>query len=206
MDSTAEPSAQAAYVFGYGSLVAMRDPVRVGGVLLEPAPGRLRGFRRAWGVAMDNRAAAPASKHYVEVASGETPSVRVAFLDLEECDGEAVRGLAVPADAERLAALDVREANYTRVDVSAWFEPQLALPVFTYRGTPAARARCRVPPTDPELCVSAGYLEEVRRAFRLLGPAALAEFERTTPPPPFPLRALELVRPDPSAEGMRPGG
>ena len=66
------------YVFGYGSLVALPDAV----------PARLRGYRRVWGVAMDNTVATPGYKVY-ENPEGARPAVAVAFLDLAE-DPDAV--------------------------------------------------------------------------------------------------------------------
>ncbi|HEY2717766.1 MAG TPA: hypothetical protein VGI73_16260, partial [Solirubrobacterales bacterium] len=80
MTADREPAVE--YVFGYGSLAALRDPIRVGGRVYNPVPGALRGFSRVWGVAMDNLDAAPDEKHYVDPVSLSPPAVRVAFLDL----------------------------------------------------------------------------------------------------------------------------
>src|SRR5262249_27758538 len=129
------------------------------------------------------------------------PDVRVAFLDVDDGPGGSVSGLAIPVDPARLASFDAREVNYRRVDVSHSFRPALPHPVFVYRGTGEARARCRVRPAAPELCVSEAYLAEVRQGFTALGPDHRAEFERVATPLPFPLRPLELVRP----EGYGPG-
>jgi hypothetical protein len=192
---TPDPEPTVEYVFGYGSLVAMREPMRIGGRTYEAVPGRLRGFRRFWGVAMSNLDAAPAKKHYVDPSTRRPPAVRVAFLDVEPAAGETAHGLAVPVDPARLAELDAREVSYVRVEVSRCFEPELPVPVYTYRGRDEARALCRVPPVEPELCISAGYLELVRDAFEALGPESLAELDSTTAPPPFPVRPLDLVFP-----------
>ncbi|MGD9736604.1 MAG: gamma-glutamylcyclotransferase family protein [Solirubrobacterales bacterium] len=191
-----EPEFRGGYVFAYGSLVASRDPLPTGDRLLEPVPGRLSGFRLVWGAAMANRDAAPAKKHFVDPRTRRAPDVRIAFLDVEESAGGTVQGLAIPVDAARLAVYDAREVNYFRIDVSAFFAPALPLPVFAYRGTDEARERCQVPPEDPPVCVSAGYLEAVRQAFGELGPDSLAEFERTAMPTPFQVRPLDLVRPE----------
>jgi cation transport regulator ChaC len=199
VDSTTEPNPQSAYVFGYGSLVAMRESLQTAGDLLAPVPGRLHGFRRLWGVAMDNWEAAPMQKHFVDPATRQPPRIRVAFLDVEEGPEGVVNGLAVPVDAARLGAMDEREVNYSRVDVSSSFEPRLPYRVYTYRGSEEARARCRVRDVDASVYVSRDYLVGVRRAFASLGPGSLAEFERTTAPLSFPLRSLELVQPGSSA-------
>lgn len=198
--STAEPTA---YVFGYGSLAAMREPLRVGDRQVTPVQAVLRGFRRYWGVAMDNREAAPLDKHFVDPETREPPPVRIAFLDVDVSPGETVNGLAVPVDSERLLALDAREVNYTRVEVSSAIEPLLEGRVFVYGGKRAARERCEVPPVEPALVIDKDYWGGVRRAFSSLGSGCLAEFDRSTPRPPFPLRRLTLVRPDRAAEDVR---
>lgn len=179
------PGSVTAYVFGYASLVALRTP--------EAVPGRLRGYRRRWGVAMDNRDAANDHKHFVVPGTGERPCLRVAYPDIRPADGDSVNGLALLADAERLAQLDAREVNYERVEVTAAFKPALPDPVFAYVGSAAARERCRAGVVAGNVCIGSGYLDLVREAFAALGEGALEEFERTTGPPPFPVRKLERI-------------
>jgi hypothetical protein len=206
-----DPRSGPAYVFGYASLVGMCEAFAVGGVEHEPVAGRLRGFRRNWGAAMDNWDSANDHKYFVEPNTGERPRLRVAYLDVEPSEGDAVNGLAIPVDAARLAVLDAREVNYTRVDVSSAFEP--ANPqdlhtepgadapqcVFTYVGTEAARERCRRGAADGDVVVSRDYVVAVRRAFEQLGPGALAELHLTTEPLLFPERDLKLIWPSEGA-------
>ena len=101
------------YVFGYASLVALEDA--------DALPGRLRGFRRHWGVAMNNWEGGEDAKHWLDRETGERPHIRVAYLDICERPGSAVNGLALPVDATRLDALDAREINYARIEVSDAF-------------------------------------------------------------------------------------
>ncbi len=176
-----------AYVFGYASLVALGDA--------KALPGRLRGYRRCWGAAMNNWEGGEVAKHWLDRESGERPHIRVAYLDLREQEGSAVNGLALPVDADRLAELDAREVNYTRIDASAAFEPTVRGPVFTYVGLAAARERCRQGVAEGNLFVSSDYANSVRRAFERLAPGALAEFDRTTDPRPFPERDLRVIPP-----------
>jgi dephospho-CoA kinase len=176
------------YVFGYASLVALGDA--------EVLPGRLRGFRRCWGAAMNNWEGGEAAKHFLDRESGDRPRIRVAYLDIYERDGSAVNGLALPVDAARLDALDTREVNYERVEVTAAFEPTIPGRVFAYFGLAAARERCRLGAAEGDLFVSRDYVTGVRRAFEGLGPGVLAEFARTTDPLPFPERDLTVVMPD----------
>jgi hypothetical protein len=178
-----------AYVFGYASLVALAEPAAVA--------GRLLGFRRRWGAAMDNWDVVNDPKHFVDSKTGERPHIRVAYLDIEPSEGSTVNGLAIPVDGARLAALDAREVNYERVDVTDAFEatPGLAIDaaagqVFTYVGAPAARERCRRGLADGNCIVARDYFAGVRAAFAALGENALAEFNRTTDELPFPLADL----------------
>lgn len=183
-----------AYVFGYASLVALEDA----GAL----PGRLRGYRRCWGVAMNNWEGGEAAKHWLDRKTGERPRIRVAYLDLREEAGSAVNGLALPVDERRLAELDAREINYRRVDVTGAFEALAprggaAEPprVFAYIGLDAARRRNRLGAEEGNAFVSRDYAATVRRGFKGLGTEALTEYERTTDPLPFPERDLRVVMP-----------
>lgn len=190
------------WVFGYASLVALREQVVAGGEERAPVPGRLRGWRRLWGVAMDNWDPVNDRKHFLDPETGERPRIRVAYLDVEPAGDEeaaAVNGLALPVDATRLAAFDRREVNYERVEVTSAFEPDSsAAPgapsrlgrVFTYVGTAAARERCRRGAAEGNACVSAAYVAAIRDAFASLAPDAPAELDRSTDPLPFPERPL----------------
>lgn len=201
------------YVFGYASLVGLHEAYSED-VGEAPQPGRLRGFRRRWGVAMNNWEGGDDAKHWLDRATGERPRIRVAYLDLYEdadCavndeDADcAVNGLALPVDHQSLEDLDAREVNYRRVDVSAAFEPaprggapevERALRVFAYVGLDAARERCRLGAEEGNTFVATDYVATVRRAFETLEPDALAEFDCTTDPCPFPERDLRVVHGD----------
>jgi hypothetical protein len=185
------------YVFGYGSLVEFVEPLVRGGHVFPAVPGRLCGYRRGWGAAMNNWEAGEEEKHFLDPGSGLKPRIRVAYLDIEEQAGSTVNGLAIPADAARLAELDRREINYSRIDVSAAFRPAISHPVFTYVGSDAARRRRRLETPDAPIHVSRQYVSRIRRAFTALGPDGLAEYERTTEPLRFRERDLELHYPHP---------
>ena len=176
-----------AYVFGYASLVAIEDAAA--------HPGRLHGYRRHWGVAMNNWEGGEEVKHFLDRATGERPRIRVAYLDIYEREGSAVNGLALPVDRERLRALDEREINYQRIEVTEAFEGTAAGRVFTYIGLDAARERCRQGAADGNAFVSRDYAAGVRLAFERLSAEALAEFDCTTDPLPFPERDLRVVLP-----------
>jgi hypothetical protein len=186
-----------AYVFGFGSL-ALRDGI----------PCRLRGHRREWGVAMDNRRTIPGYKFYVDPATGERPAVFVAFLDIRPDPDREVNGVAFPVAGDALEALDERERSYERIDVSALVE--LDGRVWAYRGRAAARERLAAGRRAGTAVVARLYLEQIRAGFAAYG--ALEEFDRTTDdrrPPLRDLRRIDVpaasrldVRPHDDRDGM----
>src|SRR3954468_18638743 len=97
------------HVLAYGSLA---DDVAAGA-----PPAVLHAHRRVWGVAMDNTRTIPGYKLY-RCPDGGRPDVCVAFLDLEPDPHGRVDGVLLQADDAVLAALDQRERQYRRVDVT----------------------------------------------------------------------------------------
>ena len=110
------------FVFGYASLVAVPGP----GAL----PGRLHGYRRCWGAAMNNWEGGEEAKHFLDRDTGGRPHIRVAYLDLREQAGSAVNGVALPGHAARLAGPDAPEINYERIQITDAFQPALPCPVY----------------------------------------------------------------------------
>jgi hypothetical protein len=187
-------------VFGYASLVALPGTTAA----------TLHGFRRVWGVAMDNAVAVPGYKVYEDPA-GARPACAVAFLDLEPDASSAVDGALVPASPSTLAALDARERQYERLDVTAAVTPPGALTppgpapsgaaaaaagarVWTYVGRAPGRARVAAGRAGAPVVIQRSYAQLVERAFAALGEDALARYRASTEPPPFPV--LELARVD----------
>jgi hypothetical protein len=159
----------AQFVFAYGSLAAD---------LAGGEVARLRGYRRIWGVAMDNSVDLPGYKHYRLRSDGSRPPVFVAFLDLLADAGAATRGVCVPVAEEQLPDLDRRERNYDRIDVTDAVAPAPGT-VWAYTGTAAGRRRLQRARDGGRAVVSRDYLDRTRAAFAALGAAALAEFDRT---------------------------
>jgi dephospho-CoA kinase len=173
-----------AYIFGYASLVA------------APAAGRalLRDHRRVWGVAMDNAVEVPGYKVYA-MPDWQRPVLAVAFLDLEEAGGAEVEGTLLAVDASGLAALDQRERQYERVDVTALVDPAPDGTVWTYLGRAPGRARVAAGRTGTAtVAIQRSYVELVEAAFAAWGDDALARYHASTEPPPFPV--LDLTRID----------
>ncbi len=142
------------FVFGYGSLAAGAEGERA----------RLLGHRRVWGVAMDNRVAIPGYKAYRRPRDGSRPAVFVAFLDIVEDAAAATHGVLLEAGPAALRALDARERNYVRVDVTAQVDRPPGR-VWAYRGSAAGRARLRAGRRDGSAVVAHGYLAAVRAGF-----------------------------------------
>ena len=190
------------YVFGYGSLLDPALPTRVVG------PAVLRGHRRVWGVAMDNRESIPGYKRYVD-GDGVAPAVCVVFLDVVPDPGAWVNGAVIEVDDELAPGLDRRERNYERVDVGAntgspavqgantGFEgtgPGAGdPPVWAFVGRSAGRARAARAREEGIAVVSRSYLERVRADFAAFGPEMLEEFDRTTAAPGVPVADLRRV-------------
>jgi hypothetical protein len=140
----------------------------------------------------------PGYKHYL-TPEGERPDVMVAFLDIRRADAGVVNGAAIPVAEDELPALDRRERNYRRVDVTDAVDPRLENgPVWAYVGLPAARDRADRGRHDGRLVVSRGYYERVAAGFAVLDERAA--FERLTAPRPAPFAELVLVRHEPVAE------
>ncbi|GAC1435848.1 MAG: hypothetical protein NVSMB51_06030 [Solirubrobacteraceae bacterium] len=133
------------YVFGYGSLLSEFDA----------RPARLLGYRRCWGVAMDNRIDIPGYKFFL-APGGLRPAVDVAFLDIAPAPGESVAGSVQAVSGAELSLLDARERNYQRTDVSE-LVPALNGRVWAYVGRDDARARFERARTRGSLVVARDY-------------------------------------------------
>jgi cation transport regulator ChaC len=139
------------FLFGYGSLPAERTGVAC----------RLRDHRCHWGVAMDNRKVIPGYKVYLDGDTGERPAVEVAYLSITPAPGESVDGVAFEVAEDELAALDRRERNYERRDVSELLD--IDGRVWAYVGSPAARRRLEDGRRRGTAVISRGYREKVAR-------------------------------------------
>jgi hypothetical protein len=152
-------------VFGYGSLVGD-----------GAVPRELRGYRRYWGVAMDNRVDLPGYKHFLD-ADGGRPPYYVCFLDLRPDPGSVVHGAAIEVDD--LEPLDARERNYVRVEVER--------DVFAYVGSADGRARRDRGLADGTARISRQYAGAVESGFAALG------LPYATDPDPCPRADLRVV-------------
>jgi cation transport regulator ChaC len=138
-------------VFGYGSLPAEEEGVAC----------RLHDHDLDWGVAMDNRELVPGYKVYVDQHTGLRPAVEVAYLSITPEPGASVDGVAFPVTDEKLAALDRRERNYVRHDVTDLVDADLGGRIWAYVGSIAGRLRLARGRRRGTAVVSRRYLEKV---------------------------------------------
>jgi gamma-glutamylcyclotransferase (GGCT)/AIG2-like uncharacterized protein YtfP len=171
------------FVFGYGSLAAVADP--------HERVIALNDHHRHWGVAMDNSKTFPGYKCFVR-EDGSQPALYVAFLDVVTVSGSVVNGVCRPVTAEQLAALDARERNYHRRDVTTQIEDPPGR-VWAYVGSTAGRARLETGRQAGTAVVCRAYRDAVLQGFERLGAAELARFHASTDFDGLPVHDLRRV-------------
>jgi hypothetical protein len=138
---------------------------------------------------MDNTVTVPGYNYYLE-ADGSRPDVCVAFLDLVEAPDAWVNGICMPVNEAALRALDDRERNYERVDVTRQIEPAVGR-TWVYAGRDDSRERFAAASASGRCVVAGAYLEVVERGFGAIG--QLDDFEASTVGVRPPLRSLRRV-------------
>ena len=169
------------FLFGHGSLVTPSGHITA-----------LEGFRRCWGVAMDNRQTIPGYKYYVD-ENGDRPDLYVAFLDIQDDPASSVNGTCAPVERDALPRLDDRERSYTRVDVTDAIDGPRGR-VWAYVGSPEGRKRRSLGNETGRLVISREYLDRVTAGFRALGADEYAAFRSSADLDGLPIR--DLVRVD----------
>ena len=142
---------------------------------------------------MDNTIDVPGYKHYLSDDGCSRPAAFVTFLNVIATPGAAVNGVLLAVDDHDLLALDRRERNYERVDVSALIDEPVGGPVWCYRGSAAARERFERGLASVTALVDARYYESVRAGFASLGADALSEFDASTDRPRCAIASLRRV-------------
>jgi hypothetical protein len=145
---------------------------------------------------MDNSLDIPGYKYYRRSDDGSRPEVFVAFVDIVEDAAATTGGALIAVDDALLRALDARERNYERVDVSARVADRPpGATIWTYRGSAAGRARLALGRQRGNAVVAVDYVQAIRAALRVLGfadadvdprPLALVWLDRIEIPPAAP--------------------
>ena len=176
------------WVFGYGSLVSPSSMARTIGRHVEPHEGwlaaHLNGFGRRWNYGSLRQRGNWHGPHGY-VAAGV-----VVCLGIEAAADERCNGVVVRVDDDELAALDRRESDYDRTDVTdlvATEHDGFGGRVVTYVPRPSAIERYRLARIERRAAVRRGYVDLVRDAFGALGSSHLDEYERATPDPDVPV-------------------
>lgn len=178
-------------VFAYGSLV---DPASAS-VTLERAveevwPAHLRGWRRRFSQARDNRAC---EKTFARVDDGTIPE-RVLGLNVERDanGGKTPNGALIEVSEAELDRLNAREIRYDRVEVTSEVAAGEA-PEFDRVYAYVAKAAHFAAETPPGAVIIRSYAATVEAAFEALGPGHRDEYVRTTLPYPAELIDARLI-------------
>lgn len=141
---------------------------------------------------MDNTETIPGYKHYVDEHGGR-PDVYVAFLDIQADPATSVNGTCSPVGHEALEHYDVRERNYTRIEITDCIDDPLGR-VWTYVGSAAGRRRLANGKEAGNVVISREYLDRVIAGFRALGATEYAAFRNSSHLDGLPVR--DLIRID----------
>ncbi len=176
------------WVFGYGSLVDPRSLARtidrLAEIGVDAFQADLAGFGRRW--------------NYGTLAVGESVDEpgrewRIVALGLEAAADESVNGLIARVDDDDLAALDRRERNYDRVDVTAAMTIAVDIDVgavVTYVPRAEPVERFEQARADGTAAISKRYWDLVDNAFAALGPGQQERYRATTPDAGIPVVEL----------------
>jgi hypothetical protein len=140
---------------------------------------------------MDNDVDLPGYKSYRLGVDGSRPQIHVAFVDVEPDPFNAVTGICMPVDAHRLRALDDRERNYRRIDVTDSVVGARGR-VWVYRGSVAGRGRLRDGLARGRAAISREYLDEVLAGIASIAPHEVSAVQRAVGD--AGLTVLDLVR------------
>jgi hypothetical protein len=172
-------------VFVYGSLTHP-DELRA---LLghQPLDGdakrvTLRGFSRSWRVCTDNTDPDRAVT-YLDSEGAPPRPIQVLFVTVLPDPGGTVEGLLLRLTAEQLTALDLREGNYVRRNVTDAVPNPGDGPdvIWTYVAKPSQVARADAGLAAGTACIRRDYLDR------------LSTLEREAPLPNVPVIALIRV-------------
>lgn len=186
------------WVFAYGSLVdrtSLQETLQRSIPLHEVRYCSLRGYRRVWNAAMDNRKTLPGYKYYLD-RDGRRPDVRVTFVNIRPAlPAEEVNGIAFRVEEAEFARLEERERNYHWQRIGGLLEPDITardVRVFTAREEAVRRFTEAEKAGKAVICRD--YFNDIVAAFRSPGcpPDWWERYQRSTDDCKLPV--LDLFR------------
>lgn len=179
------------WVFGYGSLVSQASFGSTVG--RTPQPGvdfheaELHGYGRRWNYGVASR------RGESDASDGSVRQWTIVALGIVASDGESANGVIGWADPVEIEALDRREQQYDRVDVTDLVvvrDAEVDAPIVTYVPRREPRARYEEARDRGEAAVEQRYWDLVDGAFAALGPDRRERYRATTPDPDIPIVAM----------------
>jgi cation transport regulator ChaC len=187
------------WVFGYGSLV---DPESLGRTLgRQVTPGvdflsaELTGWGRRWNYGVGHVAGTWRRSDGALIDDGV-----IVALGVVAAPDEAINGIVARVSGLEIAALDQRERDYDRVDVTAsvtvrleGLEPDAR--IVTYVPRPSAIERYEAARDVGRAGIRSTYWGLVDAAFAVWGADQLERYRSSTPPPDVPVVAVSEPAP-----------
>jgi len=190
------------WVFGYGSLVSPESFARTVGRVIDDSGNRrkaeLTGYGRRWNYG------SPGELRSWSASDDATTSGVIIYLGLKESISDCCNGVVVRLSDFEIAAVDRRERDYARVDVSALMVvegPSIENRVVTYVPRPSAIERYLHARSDGRAAVDRSYWDLVHGAFERLGQSELDRFTNSTPAPDVPIADVQPWKAHPAATG-----
>ena len=190
------------WIFGFGSIVNIESLERTLGRKIVDADyefTELQNYRREWNVAMNNNHSISGYKRYFhrfhegEANSGGVVDGYIAFLGLRQCEKSNVNGIIFKVEEDELLALDQREKNYRRVDVSNYVNNLRADRVlYCYMPSEEGLQRYIEGEKMNKLFISVGYERSVEDAFKKAGKAQYCKYRASTLDTSLP--RLDLIK------------
>ena len=169
------------YIFGYGSLVSVKDVARtLGRTPRFIYPAALKGWIREWGVVINNT---ETFNRCIRLADGSPAPGYIAVLNVRRpAAGERAthpNGVLFEVTEAELEKMDHRETHYTRLDVTSDVVNKPTGRVYVYTGNDRfliSRA------AEAAIVIPGDYHDLVRQGFGSLSQTMLDEYLKSTLP------------------------
>ncbi len=186
---------QSSFIFGYGSLVNIKNLEQYLKRQLKPNSDYticgLHSFYRCWNVAMNNQVDLPDYKYYRDRFTNNRLNGFVTFLNIRPHPDRIISGILFRVSNAELRNLDLRERNYQRIDITNQLNIK-AQNAWVYIGSKDAEKRYQEGLRQEKAVVSQDYYNSVQNAYRSLGEKEWADYLATTDKPSLPIMDLEV--------------